>query len=841
MNAKSLTILALAALSFAAAADTFLLTGSAGSYAVPDGDDTVLTFTKSGTLTVTGSGTVDVLLVGGGGGSGTFIGQEGYGCGGGGGGGVVYQTGVAVTEGTYTITVGEGGAGGYDHVNAVEVNGGVPLNGGDTTAFNITAYGGGAGAERLSSSNNRSGHNGATGGGAIVIYQSSGGQAGGQAIHGNQGYAGGKCYFAQSPGGGGAGIGYTRYAASVLTNNGKGGDGGGGSNCAGVDGLGGGGSGGYGGGSGVVIVRYTPSDAASYANTADFAISGGDSATQLYDGTVLTFTQDGTLTVTGSGIVDVLLVGGGGGSGTFWDSNKNTLNQTASGGGGAGGVVYATNLVVMPGSYEIKVGAGGAGGYDHENATDINGGVALNGGDSAAFGMTAYGGGAGGYFNGTRGSVGSNGASGGGAVPTWSENRAGGACIEGQGKKGGDSAFRGHPGGGGGAGQAGTDGSATMTYSAMSGGTGVTNSITGTAVCYGGGGGGVCYNTSGAISSGAGGDGGGGSNSPGVDGLGGGGSGGYGGGCGVVIVRMRKTTAVDVLTEEAVGGERVAAGQGYRAHKFTADGTFTMPCDGYVDVLLVGGGGGSGTFTGNGGYGCGGGGGGGVVYKTSILLATGEHSIVIGAGGAGGYDVATGENLNGGVASNGGDTMAFALVAYGGGAGAERVGSSNNKPGYDGASGGGGSCTWSTSGYNASLFLGGKAIHGDQGHDGGAATAGPSPGGGGGAGQDGGTHAFSQWGNYGGGKGGDGRQIPITTSNDYYGGGGAGYVPDQTGRTTVLATNGAGGLGGGATGLGGKGVDGLGGGGSGGGAGGSGCVIVRYRYQSHKPFFFVVR
>ena len=61
------------ALPFVATADTLLLTGGATSF---DGDDAILTFTNSGTLTVTGSGTVDVLLVGGG--SGGYGGGSGF-------------------------------------------------------------------------------------------------------------------------------------------------------------------------------------------------------------------------------------------------------------------------------------------------------------------------------------------------------------------------------------------------------------------------------------------------------------------------------------------------------------------------------------------------------------------------------------------------------------------------------------------------------------------------------------------------------------------------------------------------------------------------------------------
>ena len=129
-----------------AAADPFYITGGAGSYAVPDGDDCVITVTQSGTLHVTGSGTIDVLLVGGGGGSGAPFDNSTdlFGSGGGGGGGVVYQTGIAVTEGSYAITVGAGGAGGGE-MKSNKGTGGPASNGGNSIAFGITAYGGGAG------------------------------------------------------------------------------------------------------------------------------------------------------------------------------------------------------------------------------------------------------------------------------------------------------------------------------------------------------------------------------------------------------------------------------------------------------------------------------------------------------------------------------------------------------------------------------------------------------------------------------------------------------------------------------------------------------------------------
>jgi len=68
------------------------------------------TFTSSGTFTVTGSGVVDVLIIAGGGGAGPGPLQNFVANGGGGGGGLIYKPGHSVSTGSYTITVGGGGA-----------------------------------------------------------------------------------------------------------------------------------------------------------------------------------------------------------------------------------------------------------------------------------------------------------------------------------------------------------------------------------------------------------------------------------------------------------------------------------------------------------------------------------------------------------------------------------------------------------------------------------------------------------------------------------------------------------------------------------------------------------
>jgi len=146
----------------------------------------------SSTLTLLANGTVDMLLVGGGGGGGA-----GYAGGGGGGGGVLYRTDYSLGAGSYTITVGAGGRGGY---GAAE-----PLSGGDTTIEALlTVLGGGSGATDQTVL-----------GGAIVPARTggSGGGGGANAISGalgtpGQGYEGGRGVtpgLISSGGGGGAG------------------------------------------------------------------------------------------------------------------------------------------------------------------------------------------------------------------------------------------------------------------------------------------------------------------------------------------------------------------------------------------------------------------------------------------------------------------------------------------------------------------------------------------------------------------------------------------------------------------------------------------------------------
>ena len=126
--------------------------------------------------------------------------------------------------------------------------------------------------------------------------------------------------------------------------------------------------------------------------------SGGTSSSMTVGGlsyTRLTFSSDGTLTVSKAGAFDVLLIGGGGGSATE--------SYAGAGLGGAGG--WLQSSIYLPvGSYSIQVGPGG--------------GTSRNGRSSGIINwISVAGGGHGGHGTFERPDLGtgSDGASGGGA------------------------------------------------------------------------------------------------------------------------------------------------------------------------------------------------------------------------------------------------------------------------------------------------------------------------------------------------------------------------------------------------------------------------------------------
>lgn len=558
MNRK-LAVLSLAAIAFTCELQSTVVEHDANAEIFLQKGRTILRYTKSGTLKVTESGTVEVLIVGGGGGGGENKSESSnQGGAGGGGGGVIYKTSfqVSASQTPYEVVVGDGGD--------------IGENGGNSSVFGLTAYGGGAGADYTSAGVAKSGGNGGCGGGStrgsnvtqevmpgLAVHDDNDnigcnggvathhyGAAGGGGAGGNGGNGEGstpgiggvgyECpilyvpFFATNTfyGGGGAGF---RYNTTVAGGVGGGGSMKGTEGEAGVDGLGGGGCGGYAGGSGVVIISFTRTTASWERGW--FAGTGGD-ASLIARGAngreeVLVFRNSGTLTLEGSGTVDILAVGGGGGGGILASDG-----DVGCGGGGGGGVVYCPNLPVRAGTYSITVGKGGN--------------VGVNGYATTGLGIFAFGGGAGGGSDGYVG-VGKDGASGGGASfknSTPGTPNAGGLAIYADymnmGHAGAESNMKFCAGGGGGAGEEGHIGDSTSSPKMPgAGGAGYLCSITGLAEYYGGGGAG--YRKTLTVSGGAGGGGSlvGGVAHAGKNGLGGGGCGGMAGGSGVFIVRYR--------------------------------------------------------------------------------------------------------------------------------------------------------------------------------------------------------------------------------------------------------------------------------------------------------------
>jgi len=229
------------------------------------------TFLSTDTFTVTNGNTIaDVLLVAGGGGG-------SKGGGGGGAGGVLVANSTSISVGTYSITIGQGGAGAV-HYPATQSS-----NGQDTTALSLTAIGGGRGAG--ASSGEFSAGSGGSGGGGTGSRSAGSGTAG-QGNNGENSSSKSGGGGAGQPGGsnglghGGDGIQNSyRDGTNVYYGGGGGGSyptqpgspgglggggagsqsgtaGGGTANTGGGGGCGGGIGNGGTGGSGIVIIRY---------------------------------------------------------------------------------------------------------------------------------------------------------------------------------------------------------------------------------------------------------------------------------------------------------------------------------------------------------------------------------------------------------------------------------------------------------------------------------------------------------------------------------------------------------------------------------------------------------
>lgn len=277
-------------------------------------------------------------------------------------------------------------------------------------------------------------------------------------------------------------------------------------------------------------------------------------------------------------LVDYLVVGGGGGGGA----------RDSAGGGGGGGVLSnllgnGAPLELVPGSYSVTVGAGGAGAVGPDGGGAARGEI---GGTSAFHTVSALGGGGGGGYS-IEGSSGATGGGSGRGKTTAAAGTAGQGYAGGGGTGGANSAVD-TGGGGGGAGEAGQAGVASS--KGGDGGDGLAVAITGTSTYYGGGGGGSPHRGATTLGGGLGGLGGGGnaatSNavapSNGQANTGGGGgaarsdvtgrNNGGSGGSGVVIIRYLGSAQATGGTVSAGTG----AASGYTLHTFNSTGNQTL-------------------------------------------------------------------------------------------------------------------------------------------------------------------------------------------------------------------------------------------------------------------------
>lgn len=193
-------------------------------------------WTQAGGFTVTAGGGVEYELIAGGGGGG---GGGAYQVGGGGGAGGRLIGTSSLTPATYAVTVGAGGTGRTSTAQAT--------NGGDSTALNLTAIGGGAGGTSSGNAENEGKSGGSGGGGGGGVSTSAAGTSG-------QGFAGGAGITQGASGAGGGGAAGAGASPTATGDNRVGGTGGAGvtssitGTAQGVAGGGGGGATSFGSG-----------------------------------------------------------------------------------------------------------------------------------------------------------------------------------------------------------------------------------------------------------------------------------------------------------------------------------------------------------------------------------------------------------------------------------------------------------------------------------------------------------------------------------------------------------------------------------------------------------------
>ena len=140
--------------------DVAPITTATGGTIVTSGDYKIHTFTSSGNFVVTQAGApIEYLLVAGGGGGGSGQSNSNYAAGGGGAGGMITANNFSVSNGTYAIVVGAGGAGQAEDSNK-------SYSGTNSLFSTLIATGGGGGGPRSNNNSADNGQAGGSGGGA---------------------------------------------------------------------------------------------------------------------------------------------------------------------------------------------------------------------------------------------------------------------------------------------------------------------------------------------------------------------------------------------------------------------------------------------------------------------------------------------------------------------------------------------------------------------------------------------------------------------------------------------------------------------------------------------------
>jgi hypothetical protein len=296
-------------------------------------------FTSNSSFVAGKTLTADILVVGAGGAGGYGFGDQDCGKGGGGAGGVVWGQGRTITSGTYTVSIGQGG---NARTNASNPSGNAPAGekGNNTSAFSVTAEGGGAGGQ----SDNQNWNTNNTGG--------SGGGAGARNNNGTTGWPatqpsypgwtsygnpGGSTSNSNAGGGGGGGAGAAGSNASGPDNNSSGGAGGAGIDMSSYFGTTYGASGWFAGGGGGA--SYTTSTILSQSPGGQ---GGGGKGVSGKESTGSPSPQAFTTDINGSPNT------GGGGGGASEDGQDSSGNQAGGGsasGGGGSGIVLVRYLI----------------------------------------------------------------------------------------------------------------------------------------------------------------------------------------------------------------------------------------------------------------------------------------------------------------------------------------------------------------------------------------------------------------------------------------------------------------------------------------------------------------